>query len=117
MRSIRSAVVATWLLAGLIHETHAAAIITIDQDSCGQWVSLRAAGPSAKRTQIEAWALGFVSGWSVADSLSSDPVKGEDAAAIFTWMDSYCGQHPLENVPKASTKLLEALEGRAANSK
>jgi hypothetical protein len=81
--------------------------------SCGTWTDARAHHQS---TEMEFWALGFVTGANVARYADDkfDILKGvADVGALFSWIDSYCRSKPLELFPVAATYLVIELRGRA----
>jgi hypothetical protein len=73
--------------------------------SCGTWTADRRTGLH----QIDlAWVLGFLTavGYIGVDNL--DPLQGLDANAVAAWIDSYCQQHPLQDIDAAAQAFLHA---------
>ena len=78
----------------------------------GTWTTARKAGSAA---QLEAWALGFVSGYNFYSPESAgDIAPTTDARALLAWIDGYCQANPLDNVLHGATKLVRELKRRAA---
>jgi hypothetical protein len=82
--------------------------------SCGAWTNEPRG--TTKRAQLEAWILGFLSGW--AETLSSapeslviarDPLANTDTAAVIAWMNNYCAQHPLDTLTEATKHLMDEI--------
>jgi hypothetical protein len=77
-------------------------------NSCGAWTSEHRIH-SVKTAQLEAWVLGFLSGW--AETLASapegmvvsrDPLAGTNATAAIEWVSRYCAQHALDTLTEAA---------------
>jgi hypothetical protein len=81
-------------------------------DSCGNWTvarhDLRASG-------VEQWFLGFLSGVGFDAVDGTDPLKKQDADAVWTWLDSYCQAHPLDRITRAGAAFV-ARRPRATRS-
>ena len=75
--------------------------------SCGRWLE----APQHSRIIMQAWVQGYVSGINLTES-GNDFLVGTDARAIVAWLDSYCRQHPLENLATASQSLTYELKMR-----
>jgi hypothetical protein len=71
-------------------------------DTCATWTSDRQNPAAAPALQDEQWVLGFLTGIGFAGGVSDDPLNGMDAAGVWTWIDSYCKQHPAEKVVTAA---------------
>jgi hypothetical protein len=82
--------------------------------SCGAWTNeIRG---TTKRAQLEAWVLGFLSGWgetisSAPESLvvARDPLANTTTAAVIAWMNNYCAQHPLDVLTEATRHLMDEI--------
>ena len=71
--------------------------------SCGEWVSERAAGDWFSKGQ---WMLGVISAvgyYSVYD------LKDIDSQAFAVWMDNYCKENPLNQFSEGVYSLVEEL--------
>jgi hypothetical protein len=78
------------------------------EQSCAFWTNVRT---DAGKLGMQSWALGFVSGinWTTT---GKDRLDHIDANAIYSWIDNYCGQHPLETFANAVRSLAQELENR-----
>jgi hypothetical protein len=52
--------------------------------------------------------LGFLSGIGIGSSGVFDPLHGLEASAVVAWMDSYCLDHPLEQITDAGQAFVRA---------
>jgi hypothetical protein len=82
--------------------------------TCGQWTEKRAHTEGDWAFLQKAWVLGFISGYNFAktettnlDSHISDAFRPED---IYSWVDNYCRNNPLDSLGAAARKLIEKLE-------
>jgi hypothetical protein len=93
--------------------------IGFSETPCATWTAERAK-PSLERftnrqfmgERMESWAIGFVSGsnWS---SKGKDELEGINADAVYSWLDNYCRQNPLDRFPTAVNRLAQELSDRA----
>ena len=74
--------------------------------SCGSWLKER------KQQRIggghQAWVLGFVSGFRYAGFR----LRGTDSLGLLAFVDSYCAEHPLDNISKATVALVENFQAK-----
>lgn len=67
-------------------------------ESCGAWTAAR----QQDQAEIpEQWLLGFLSGIGSESVSGTDPLNGVEAEAVFTWMDAYCRNYPLDTIERA----------------
>jgi hypothetical protein len=71
--------------------------------SCGTWTVDRQASGAAAAID-EAWVLGCLSGFSLADSVftKKSNTVATDNNGIFGWIDNHCKINPTENLASAS---------------
>jgi hypothetical protein len=67
-------------------------------DSCGNWTVAR---HHLQAASVEQWFLGFLSGVGFDAVDGTDPLKRQDADAVWSWLDSYCQAHPLDRITRA----------------
>jgi hypothetical protein len=67
-------------------------------DSCGNWTAAR---HDLQSSGVEQWFLGFLSGVGFDAVDGTDPLKRQDADAVWRWLDSYCQAHPLDRITRA----------------
>jgi hypothetical protein len=77
--------------------------------SCGSWLQVRSqALPDS--AVLQSWVLGYIT--SVNANLltsSEDVTSGASSDALFTWIDTYCGAHPLDSIARATAALLDSM--------
>lgn len=74
--------------------------------SCGEWLEARESGNYYTHGQ---WILGFLSALTFMGTEMADT----DSRAIVAWMDSYCREHPLDDLVTATSSLAFELMDRA----
>ncbi len=77
--------------------------------SCGSWLQVRSQALS-DRAVLQSWVLGYIT--SVNANLltsSEDVTSGADPDALFSWIDTYCGAHPLDSIARATGALLDSM--------
>jgi len=63
---------------------------------CANWTTLR---QGRQALGLEQWVVGFLSGIGYEGETHGDnPLKGIDADTVWTWMDTYCRDHPLATI-------------------
>jgi hypothetical protein len=78
--------------------------------SCGAWLDTR---DHVSRFDRESWVMGYITAYNrFALSADEDVAKGVDAKGMFAWIDSFCANHPLEDVESASFALVLELRRR-----
>jgi hypothetical protein len=85
----------------------AATIIGAGPDSCEIWTADHQAASVDWVGDVE-WILGFLSGIGIGSSGAFDPLHGLEASAVVAWMDSYCLDHPLEQITDAGQAFVRA---------
>jgi hypothetical protein len=96
------------LIAGpLAPAVAAATIIGAGPDSCAIWTADHQAASVDWVGDVE-WILGFLSGIGIGSSGAFDPLHGLEASAVVAWMDSYCLDHPLEQITDAGQAFVRA---------
>ena len=71
---------------------------------CGEWTEGRKDRQDLFWIANSQWVLGYVSAKSDSGRLGQ-----VNSAAIDSWIDKYCGEHPLDHVYKAAGALVEEL--------
>jgi hypothetical protein len=79
--------------------------------SCGEWVAQRKKSDHLALSNA-AWLVGFLSGLSLASG--KDLLAGRDNAALYSWMDNYCKEHPLQDTASGARVLLEEASRKGA---
>jgi hypothetical protein len=81
--------------------------------SCETWTAdMRSSLPRRAVTQELkmdiAWVLGFLSGIGFKNENGDDPLNGTDAGDVFSWIDIYCRDHPIEDISSAAIAFYHA---------
>lgn len=75
--------------------------------SCRSWLTER------KQQRVggahQAWVLGFVQGLRYAGFRLR---SGTDSLGLLAFVDSYCAEHPLDNISKATVALVENVQAK-----
>jgi len=101
-------ILAVVLIASPLAQAGAAAtIIGAGPDSCEIWTADHQAERVDWVGDVE-WVLGFLSGIGIGSSGVFDPLNGLEASAVVAWMDSYCLDHPLEQITDAGQAFVRA---------
>jgi hypothetical protein len=106
----RKMVLAAILAAGMptsLRAEQGVAVLGAGNVECGR-LTLESQQPI--RSLRQEWVLGFISAYKWYHH--EEDLKPEDAAAAFTWVDTYCAAHPLDRVITAAVKLLDDLRRR-----
>ena len=75
--------------------------------SCGSWLEVRT-GEDVQVAARTAWVLGYVTAFNQYGSKPEGDVSGgKGTEEIMAWIDSYCGQHPSDNLYRASAALVD----------
>ena len=75
--------------------------------SCGSWLNDRK-GDDAQASSKIAWVLGYVTAFNQYGSKPEGDVSGgKGTEEIMAWIDNYCGQHPSDNLYRASAALVD----------
>jgi hypothetical protein len=88
-------------------------VYSFKDDSCGKWSSYRE--PHSRET-VAYWTRGFITAYNWFNN--TDQVTRElSNATIIAYIDKFCGDFPLKDVPQATASLIcEAREGAARPS-
>lgn len=78
--------------------------------SCGEWLATKGDYKSRERSMPLNWALGAVSGISMATK--QDLLADVDQASVAAWLDQYCAANPLDGLPDAVRALVNELSAR-----
>jgi hypothetical protein len=74
--------------------------------SCGSWLDSRKSGDAQVSARV-AWILGYITAFNQYGSKPQGDVSGgKGTEEMAAWIDVYCGQHPADNVYKASAALV-----------
>ena len=109
-RTILAAIVAA-LTAASPASAQPLAAIGPSPMSCGGWDDTRerAAGyDSVAREQYDSWVEGFLS--ALEAMTGQHKLETTDADSIRTWMDNYCANNALQNLPYAAAVLWKQLQ-------
>lgn len=75
--------------------------------SCGSWLNDRK-GDDVQASSKIAWVLGYVTAFNQYGSKPEGDVSGgKGTEEIMAWIDNYCGQHPSDNLYRASAALVD----------
>ena len=75
--------------------------------SCVSWIESRGDDNTLAATRT-AWVLGFVTAFNQYGSKPEGDVSGgKGTEEIKAWIDKYCGQHPSDNLYRASDALVK----------
>jgi hypothetical protein len=75
--------------------------------SCGSWLNDRKVDDAQASSKI-AWVLGYVTAFNQYGSKPEGDVSGgKGTEEIMAWIDNYCGQHPSDNLYRASAALVD----------
>ena len=80
------------------------------QLSCGAW-PVREAHNSLEKAGTLNWVLGYLSRGSTSRKVNL--MDSVDQASISAWIDNYCSNNPLDDIPTAAYKLEQELLQRA----
>jgi hypothetical protein len=74
--------------------------------SCGSWLDRK--GDDANASSRIAWVLGYMTAFNQYESKPAGDVSGgKGTEEIMAWIDIYCGQHPSDNLYRASAALVD----------
>ena len=77
--------------------------------SCGSWLN-NDKGDDTQASNRTAWVLGYVTAFNQYGSKPEGDVSGgKGTEEIMAWIDNYCGQHPSDNLYRASAALVNEL--------
>jgi hypothetical protein len=84
-------------------------------DSCGVWTQANLPGlPTQEAEVLNWWVLGYVSGAGMVLAKNMNtPMTETDSSGIRSWVNKYCAEHPLEELPMAANRLVLELVGKA----
>ena len=75
--------------------------------SCSSWLNDRKVDDAQASSKI-AWVLGYVTAFNQYGSKPEGDVSGgKGTEEIMAWIDNYCGQHPSDNLYRASAALVD----------
>jgi hypothetical protein len=122
MRDITGLILGLTFFIGGTCITHAMTFYTPNNGhSCGSW-AVEHRVPSPVSAQLDAWALGVLTGWAQtladmpnASPIESDILKGTDHAAALEWLNKYCADHPLDETIAAIAELAKEIRRRRSN--
>ena len=76
--------------------------------SCAAW----GATPESSRTDFRWWVYGFVSGAGHVLAKNNVELEETDLDGITAWVTTYCAEHPLDSIIRASISLVDELRMR-----
>jgi hypothetical protein len=81
--------------------------------SCGSWIQERRTS-SVKAEVLGAWVTGFLTGANsvIKGASKRDILKARDVQGLWSWIDNYCGAHPLDSIAQAAAELTAELSRR-----
>ena len=89
--------------------------------SCGTWTRDRTGAGVYDRASANfhlVWVLGFLTGMNYHLTTNGQRVgnitHGTDVEGLFSWIDNYCRQHPLDTISNAAEGLYGALLQKGA---
>lgn len=75
---------------------------------CGSW--LQARNPSTEREVLQSWVLGYITSVNAnVLTTTQDVAAGMSPEKLFSWIDTYCTEHPLDSIARATGGLLDNL--------
>jgi hypothetical protein len=79
-------------------------------DSCEAWTAARR---NRQAFSFEQWVLGYAVGiadgyYGASGRKDINPLHGIDVQGVWTWIDNYCHDHPLEKVFDAAYAFVDA---------
>lgn len=89
------------------------AVFGAGMTSCGQWQEYRTRENKAMSYHIQAWIAGYLSGYNVAADDPDFLIGKPDPVAMYTWIDNYCRDKPLDFIVQAANMLRKELLARA----
>jgi hypothetical protein len=87
-------------------------IVGIGSASCAEWTSERKKGETWAAAAQLSWVLGYATAVNRFGPWSSNVVT--DAQSVLTWLDTYCAQHPRNNIATATGALAFELGQRVS---
>jgi hypothetical protein len=81
--------------------------------SCGEWQQYRSTGNKPANLQAQAWIDGYLSGANAEGTDIDFLTPKPSTVAYYAWIDNYCGQHPLDAIVQAVSRLKDELVSRA----
>jgi hypothetical protein len=79
--------------------------------SCGTWTNTIG---MQGHIEYEAWVLGFLSSFNMFGlSINGDVSRTTDGRGVLGWMDTYCANHPLDQISTGAVRLIEELQRRS----
>jgi hypothetical protein len=92
---------------------HPPAVFGPGAGSCGTWTAGHQSY-TALTAGLDAWLLGYLSGYSWWGTKGSDAVFGNtENGAFIGWVSNYCGAHPATTVVQAANALIQDLNRHA----
>jgi len=76
--------------------------------SCGQWAKYREEG-GWRYTATQGWIMGYISAYNEKKSDVYDILGKNDPDSIWLWMNKYCQENPLSDVPEGMMILTDEL--------
>jgi hypothetical protein len=105
----RAACLCVLMSAAPAHGNNEYVIFGAGGRSCGSWLQVRSqALPDS--AVLQSWVLGYITSVNANLLTSSDDVtSGANSDVLFTWIDTYCGAHPLDSIARAASALLDSM--------
>ena len=114
MRRYRTAAAAIGWLAALSAAAPARAadsyvIFGAGGRPCGNWLQVRSqAAPES--AVLQSWVLGYVTSVNAnVLTVNRDVAAGATPDVLFSWIDDFCGSHPLASLARAASGLVDSL--------
>jgi len=79
--------------------------------SCGSWTEAKVADPY-KRSIFHEWINGYMTSYSLWVERGAGPVSQGNGPGAWAWMDNYCQENPLKDVPVAAELLIYAIKSK-----
>src|SRR5262245_51119485 len=86
----------------------ASTIIGHGTKSCGTWTQARRSH-GAIEIAVTAWMGGYLSAMNFGPAALArlDVLEGPDVEGLYSWIDNYCREHPLDTIQDAANRLFE----------
>jgi hypothetical protein len=89
-----------------------AADLVVGSVTCTEWLSDRAAKTDYMNKNVdESWVMGFLSAYSATARVPF--MEGIKPAAIYSWMDKYCKNHPKNTIDDGALHLAHLMMAKA----
>ena len=95
-----------------VHAGNQYAVLGAGSRPCGSWLRARSeAAPDS--AVLQSWVLGYITSVNAnVLTITPDVAAGMNPDGLFSWIDNYCAEHPLDSVARAAGGLLDYLRAK-----